>query len=234
MVISLSRVTSKASQRAAVWVDAQRVRIFEGVRFALAKEIPCETHEQAMREADKIVARRSKAGWSENQRTESPWQAWVDDVARAHARVVSHAQSAGVAVQQEFFQFGSPSVPCVPGQWAELEGVTSFVRSSIRVQGRSGNEFADTFAIGIHATDGRTIDGWRSGAIHSMRFWRRAHARSGVILEEGAVDLSTGTLTSKTIGGDFVPHTSAEAFRPWFLRHFEDHVWTFQIAELER
>ncbi len=221
----------KDPKDAALWIDEKRLRVFEGRRFQRTTDSAFESAGKAEEEARRLIARKVKSGWRVIHEVESPWQKWLDGLETLQTRIVRDAESQGVRITSRSLQLSFPSSPPkVPGEWAEFESVSALMRFRLGLE-RDNLAFDEQFEIAIPARDFATIEAWRSGALTKLPFWRRRDPISGTTLEEGSVDLTTGTLVSD-LGGRLVRHATAAEFREWWPGYIRNDVFTQEIGEL--
>jgi hypothetical protein len=117
-------------------IDDDRLRVYEGAQCKVVKEHKGERAELEA-ELEKLVARRTKGGWSLESRIESPWQPWLHALERRHEHVIAHAKTVGVSVKMPSFQVGYPRGASreLSDAWSELFRLTSIVRLTWYLEG---------------------------------------------------------------------------------------------------
>jgi hypothetical protein len=190
---------------------------------------------QASAEAEKLVARREKAGWKVTCAIDCPWVAWTFELERVWSHVIEDARALGVGV--------AAKGTTIPGHmWSQFgHGFSSLRDSAISVPdyadlGRIANPsfrfvlgdanlaFDILFELGTHSAWG-----FPGGIDEKTCLWRRYD--NGRVSDHGVLD---GEVLESRLDGEVLRHETAEAFRKWFPRWVRDDVMGFVIAELAR
>jgi hypothetical protein len=221
MLVFLERWEKKREECVAIATETS-LRVYEGPSCSLKTRKELATHEAAMAELERFVARREKLGYQVRHRLESPWIGWVDSLESLWMRVVNNARELNVPcdMKQSYFQRTFPA--CGDGLagilGAELADLAR-VAKTIRLQWVLGDEDL-MYRIEFEVAYRRLAD--------STRLWTRR-------------DNYQQTYYGDVVNGAVENHMEDEterlepaAFAEWFPRHVRDDVMTFTLADLSR
>jgi hypothetical protein len=220
VVLAYLRRPGKGDEVVAL-VSQCALRLYDGRKLTKQTELP--THERAIEELDKLVARRTKAGWALGHRIESPWVDWVVELERMWERIQQQATASGVTVAPgAMFQLLTPS-------WRPPE------------QADANPEFEELLRVGavrmhVRLGDDRLMHDlyFEIGARYRAddAFWRMR--RPGDHFRPSWEGRLKNNILESRLDDQTIRHASADEFRAWFPRFVRDDVLTFAIAELAR
>jgi hypothetical protein len=202
-------------------VEQRTLRLYE--QGKLTKQTEFASCELAIAELEKVLTRRTKAGWKLRHRLESAWIDWLRELEQVYERIVKNAKASGVTVSPvSMFQRLTPSTLSTENlleKYANPEYAQLLQVGTIRMHLRLGDarlEHDYYFEVGAHRAAGDPF--WQ------MRAWNDPSPKWGGWLIDQVLE--------SRVDDEKIRHASAAEFRAWFPRFIHDDVMTFAIAEL--